>query len=312
MVYNAESPPYFFTFDTDNFDAIIKPPGNQKITDNISLTFGRSGIVGKNGVQFVFNIGDIILADTNVQFIPRPDTILYTNTEQLNQVTRSLTFHLDNQSDLYFTNFYYTVNPEIADSALTNDDAVTFRAELVNAVTNTVEGTFDEITYTKNNLDKYDNINYQVDCSGIDDGDYYLRLVTSVVGEASYNLANVQNDNPGLDKKNYHNVDFKGNEIPTTYDLSQNYPNPFNPTTKISYVLPYISSVELVVYDMLGRQVKNFNLSSQPSGTQSITWDGTNNYNSPVSSGVYLYRINIESLENNKTFVKTSKLILLK
>jgi tetratricopeptide (TPR) repeat protein len=99
---------------------------------------------------------------------------------------------------------------------------------------------------------------------------------------------------------------------PKHYALLGNYPNPFNPTTKISYVLPYISSVELVVYDILGRQVKNFNLTSQPSGTQTLTWDGTNNYNAPVASGVYLYRINIKSLENSETFTKTSKLMLLK
>src|SRR5690606_41613080 len=101
------------------------------------------------GVQFIFNVGDIILADTNVQFIDIPDTLVYTSTEELNEVTRSLDFHLTNQSQLYFTNYYYVVNPELADSVLTSTDEVSFRVELVNSNNNEVVGTFDNITYTK-------------------------------------------------------------------------------------------------------------------------------------------------------------------
>lgn len=302
MVFNDQTLPYSFTFANDNFSQEILPPGNGKIkADDIQLTFGRSGIIGKNEVQFVFNIGDIILADTNVQFIPRPDTILYTNTNELNQVTRSLTFHLDNQSDLYFTNFYYTVNSDIADSVLTENDAVTFRAELVNANTNLVAGTFDEITYTKNNLEEYDNINYKVDCSGIEEGDYYLRLVTAVVGDASYNLANVQNDDPGLEKRDYESVNFTGNKTPITYNLSQNFPNPFNPSTTINYQLHKAGFITLKVYDILGREVATLVNEQKTQGRYSVNFNA-----SKLASGIYIYQIRAND------YVSSKKMLLVK
>ncbi len=101
-------------------------------------------------------------------------------------------------------------------------------------------------------------------------------------------------------------------QTPSEYTLLGNYPNPFNPSTTIRYSLPYQSSVELTIYDIMGREVKSFNISSQSSGYQNIVWDGTNKNGNSVSGGIYLYRISIKSLENSKTFVKTAKLIMLK
>jgi flagellar hook assembly protein FlgD len=60
------------------------------------------------------------------------------------------------------------------------------------------------------------------------------------------------------------------------------------------------------------RGIKSFDIPSQSSGYQSIIWDGTNENENSVSSGVYLYRISIKSLENSETFVKTAKLMMLK
>ncbi len=47
------------------------------------------------------------------------------------------------------------------------------------------------------------------------------------------------------------------------FELLGNYPNPFNPSTTIGYSLPFQSSIELVIYDIMGREVKSFNISSQ-------------------------------------------------
>jgi hypothetical protein len=100
--------------------------------------------------------------------------------------------------------------------------------------------------------------------------------------------------------------------VPKEFELFSNYPNPFNPSTTIAYALPYLSSVYLTIYDITGRLIKSFSIPSQSSGYQSIIWDGTNENGNAVSSGVYLYRISIKSLEGNETFVKTAKLMMLK
>ena len=299
MVFNTESTPFYFKQASTNF---CYNCDMQKITaSEDGLTFGRTGIVGKGDVQFVFNVGDIILADTSVQFIPKPDTLLYISTDELNQNTHSLTFHLNNQSQLFFTDYYYTVNSEIADSVLSDNDAVSFRVELVNANTNTVVGTFDEITYTRSNLEEHDNINYQVDCSGIEEGDYFLRLVTTVVGDASYNLANVQNDDPELEKRTYNQVSFKGNEIPAVYELSQNFPNPFNPSTTIKYQIPQDGLVILRIYDVLGAEVATLVNEERSVGRYDVNFNA-----SSLASGVYIYRIQVND------FVDVKKMILLR
>ncbi len=100
--------------------------------------------------------------------------------------------------------------------------------------------------------------------------------------------------------------------IPQNFDLIGNYPNPFNPSTTISYVLPYQSSVEIIIYDLMGREIRSYNIPSQSAGYNSIIWDGRNNSGNTVTSGVYFYKISINSLENNTSFTKTAKMLMLK
>ena len=272
-----------------------------KITEEIFLSYGREGIVHKNGIEFLFNIGDIIVADSIIKFIDQPDTIVYNSAEELNQVVKTESFHLSSNTEFFFTNFYYVLNGELADSALTENDLVNFRAELVNSQTGTVVGTFDNITYTKQQLEKYDNISYQVDCSSISPGYYYLRLVTYAEGEVDYFLGNVQNIGESIDKKNYLVINFNGLTNPESYDLAQNYPNPFNPTTIIKYQIPEDGIVSLKIYDILGKEIKTLVNEHKPTGRYEINFDASN-----LASGVYIYRIQIND------FVSSKKMMLVK
>jgi hypothetical protein len=115
---------------------------------------------------------------------------------------------------------------------------------------------------------------------------------------------------PSLNPSLYSNT--KSNYTLDDYILLGNYPNPFNPSTTIGYILRYKSSVELIIYDIIGAEIKSFVIPAQESGYQKIFWDGRNQNGNLVSSGIYLYKINIKSLENNQTFIKTSKMVLLK
>jgi predicted outer membrane repeat protein len=101
---------------------------------------------------------------------------------------------------------------------------------------------------------------------------------------------------------------------PTLCKLYQNYPNPFNPSgagrspiTTISFSIPNDCNLELSIYNIKGQKVKEFLIiSPSPGHTLSVTWDGTDDNNKPVSSGIYFYKLKAGD------FQKVKKMILLR
>jgi hypothetical protein len=80
--------------------------------------------------------------------------------------------------------------------------------------------------------------------------------------------------------------------LPKEWLIEQNYPNPFNGETIIRYSVPKsISSVRIVVYDILGRIVRIFVRNDLAAGNYQLAWNGLSDNNVPVATGVYFYRI---------------------
>jgi hypothetical protein len=102
------------------------------------------------------------------------------------------------------------------------------------------------------------------------------------------------------------NVGENANGIPTRFQLYPAFPNPFNPITTLRYDLLENSFVTLIIYDILGREVKTLMNQTQNGGYKSILWDGTNNHGYSVSAGVYLYRIQAGG------YTRAKKMVLLK
>ena len=94
--------------------------------------------------------------------------------------------------------------------------------------------------------------------------------------------------------------------LPKEFALHQNYPNPFNPITTIKYELPKESLVKIIVFDLMGKEVRTLVSQKQNAGYQTVIWNATDNYGRKVSSGYYIYIMQAES------FHKTQKMILLK
>jgi 5-hydroxyisourate hydrolase-like protein (transthyretin family) len=94
--------------------------------------------------------------------------------------------------------------------------------------------------------------------------------------------------------------------IPAEFKLSQNYPNPFNPSTEISFSLPHSEKVSIIVYDMLGREVKTLFSEEVQAGTYNTIWNGLNNAGEQMSSGNYIYRMAAGD------FIQSRKMIYLK
>ncbi len=70
-----------------------------------------------------------------------------------------------------------------------------------------------------------------------------------------------------------------------------NYPNPFNPTTSIQLLLKEDTDVTISIYNVKGSLVKNLQQGLLNSGLNSIQWNGLDNNNNKVGSGVYFYQV---------------------
>lgn len=91
------------------------------------------------------------------------------------------------------------------------------------------------------------------------------------------------------------------NQVPNVYSLAQNYPNPFNPSTKISFALPKAGNVKLVVFDLLGREIRTLVNEFRTAGNHTVEFNASN-----LASGVYFYRIEAGD------FTATKKMLLIK
>ena len=88
-----------------------------------------------------------------------------------------------------------------------------------------------------------------------------------------------------------------------SFDNIHNYPNPFNPITTLQYDLINDEFVNITIYDMLGNVINNLVQDNQNSGKNSVQWNATNNQGEPVSTGVYLYKIQAGNLVNTKKMI---------
>ncbi len=118
-------------------------------------------------------------------------------------------------------------------------------------------------------------------------------------GKYNYRLKQIDN-NGNFEYHNLSSIVEIG--VPNKFDLSQNYPNPFNPATKINFDLPADSKVNLLIYDVTGREVaKLLNNEFRAAGYHTAEFNA-----SKFASGVYFYSFSTE------TFRITKRMMLVK
>ena len=93
---------------------------------------------------------------------------------------------------------------------------------------------------------------------------------------------------------------------PGQFKLHQAYPNPFNPTTTLKYEMGSAGPVSINVFDVSGHKIRSLYNGIQIPGLHEVRWDAKNDNGRSMSSGVYLFKVNV----NGKTH--TAKTLLLK
>lgn len=102
--------------------------------------------------------------------------------------------------------------------------------------------------------------------------------------------------------ENDETTGIKNDKIKSSFRLYQNYPNPFNPATTISYGVPFTSKITIVIYDVLGRQIKRLvDNETKGMGKYSVRFNAES-----LPSGIYFYRLTSNSYHESR------KMILLK
>jgi hypothetical protein len=145
-----------------------------------------------------------------------------------------------------------------------------------------------------------------------------------VVGLERWTGYSIERINPGYDTNN-SSVDFvilnrptPGSQhlekvegsgralLPYSIRLFSNYPNPFNSGTVIPFEIGNGSSgVRLMIVDVLGRMVRDFQLGNLEAGNHSVTWDGNSAGGIPVASGIYFVTLQ----KGNIAVIKTMTLV---
>ena len=89
-------------------------------------------------------------------------------------------------------------------------------------------------------------------------------------------------------------------EIPLVTELQRAFPNPFNPSTRIGYSLKERGEVLLQIYNNRGQLVREYRQQHASPGYYHQTWDGRDASDTPVSSGIYLYRMKAGAYQSVK------------
>lgn len=95
-------------------------------------------------------------------------------------------------------------------------------------------------------------------------------------------------------------------DIPMEIKIEQNFPNPFNTFTLIPFILYTNGFIEIKITNILGQEIRNFGYNNFNSGEYKIKWDGRDNMNQDVATGVYLLQI------KSRSFIEIIKLVLIR
>lgn len=293
------------------FDNRVSPYRVNPLTYNFStlqkmgvgeLWTGRE-VIGQIGqVEIVASLGEVYLDDAKVSFVSMEAEQSESAKGVPDGSVQTEPFSLSSRSKLTFSSSTWVVRPGLATRELPPGREVDITVALVKATDNRPVVEYPIRTVLQSNVLDTTEVTYNVDCSHIEIGDYFLRLAMKSTEQAVFGYAEVQYDlSESLGGPEKLAVEGSRSEAPGDVRLGTNYPNPFNPLTTIPFSLPSRMPVTLTVFNTLGQQVAMLVEGEMDAGYHEAVFDATR-----LASGVYLYRLQAGS------FVQTRKLVLVR
>ena len=80
-------------------------------------------------------------------------------------------------------------------------------------------------------------------------------------------------------------------DTPRAFRVEANVPNPFNPSTSIAFSAPRAGEVSVRIFNVRGELVRTLLDGRVEAGEHTVQWNGTDDRDAPVASGVYMYRV---------------------
>ena len=74
-------------------------------------------------------------------------------------------------------------------------------------------------------------------------------------------------------------------------ELYQNVPNPFNPETAIKYNTNEPGEVKIIIYNLLGQEIRTLVNDFKSPGIHTVVWDGKDEMGRQIASGIYIYQL---------------------
>ena len=271
--------------------------------DDKSNNYGRMAVVQQDNKNYAYYLGDIKIDGENIRFNSYVDSLKIEDSNRLNEIFVTEPFTLNKKSEIEFNNSFYAFDNSELSQVKEND--ISYSIELMNVSNKKIVKEFNGSKYELSKITD-DRTRFKLNLNNIEEGNYILRVVCKMKGEAAFYINDFQSEETLSLNKSLIEINIEESNIPEGYNLENNYPNPFNPTTTINYTIPKGGNVRLEIYNSLGEIVNILQDSYQDAGNHSITWTGKDSNGNSLSSGIYFYRL----ISND--FVQVKKMTFLK
>jgi len=239
--------------------------GNGKVISGGGYSGGYSGVTYR-GLGFPGGIVTPLNVTVNISPVSGPITIpasggsFQYNISATNNETTASTFHVWVMITLPNGSFY---GPVLGPATITVAPGATIsRTRTQNIPANAPAGNYTYTAHVGNYPTSWDDASFPFTKSAAGDG-------IQVTGWA-------------CSGEDFGSTVTFASTTPDNFALKAAYPNPFNPETNLTYTMPEAGNVQLVVYDVQGREMARLVDGFEQAGEHSVTFSGSN-----FSSGVY-------------------------